>query len=430
MEKKYSFLVIVILTFYTLSLTSIMGPMTAEIAEALNLESEAQVGFVSTLFLIIGASCSIIWAILGDRYSRKKLLIIGTFDWVIFTFLTAFSTDFQMLLTFQSLAAIGFGAALPLSFSLSLDLVDPEKRGKAFGMLSAANVIGIGIGMILSGLLIDDYPWYLSFVLIAISGMACVIFLIFIDEPIKGDKDTLYKNVDADVLGLSIKIRRQDLKEIWRIKTNLLIITFNFVMFIALGATTYYFISMLKTDKQLSSSVATYILIIIYISQLFSGPIFGNLGDKQYEKNKNGRLKLVLICITCGSILYIFAYSLIFTIADTFLLIIFIIILFVGAFFFGGIDPLTQVTLGEINPPQIRATIFSINYLAYTYGRSVSIFLLGFFFVIFGNVYQPGYIIASFILLGCSLFLVPIMRTLPKDLKMIKENQLKTSINK
>jgi MFS family permease len=182
---------------------------------------------------------------------------------------------------------------------------------------------------------------------------------------------------------------------------------------------------MLENDKQVSSDLATIILVLVYVGQLFSGPIFGNLGDKQYKRSENGRLKLILTCLVVGSILYIIAYSLTFTVVDTVVLVVFIILLCIGAFFFGGIDPLTQVTLGEINPPQTRTTIFSINYLAYAYGRSISIFLVGTIFIFSGNVYQLAYIIVSFILLASSLFFIPLLKSLPKDLQSIKEKQRK-----
>ncbi|TFG06602.1 MAG: MFS transporter, partial [Promethearchaeota archaeon] len=127
--RKHSSSILVLLTLFSSALISIIMPMAKEIAQALNIRSEAQVAFINAMFLLVGAFSSLIWAILADKFSRKQMLIIGTSIWSLFTFLTIFSTDFYSLLFFQLIAAIGFGSALPLIFSLTVDIGDIEKRG-------------------------------------------------------------------------------------------------------------------------------------------------------------------------------------------------------------------------------------------------------------------------------------------------------------
>ncbi|MFX0043664.1 MAG: MFS transporter, partial [Candidatus Hodarchaeota archaeon] len=159
----------------------------------------------------------------------------------------------------------------------------------------------------------------------------------------------------------------------------------------------------------------------VFGSQVPSGPLFGKLGDKKYEIDKNGRIKIVLYCLISGSIFYIIAFSLYFISNAFSIAILFLALALGGAFLFGGIDPLTQATLGEINPPQIRSTIYSLNYLAtITFGRSISLLLLGQFFLIFNNHYSPGYFILSIMALSCTLFIIPILKYLPHDIEEIK----------
>jgi MFS family permease len=172
---------------------------------------------------------------------------------------------------------------------------------------------------------------------------------------------------------------------------------------------------MLKNDYHLSSSIATTMLLLIFGSQMISGPIIGKIGDRKKLNDKNGRIKIVLICLISGSLFYIIGFSLIFSSADLSILILFFILLFSGAFFFGGIDPLLQATLGDISSSKIRSTVYSLNFLSYTFGRSLSILMLAAAFLAFNNLYRPGYLLLSFIALACSLFLIIILKTLPKD---------------
>ncbi|MFX0188343.1 MAG: MFS transporter [Candidatus Hodarchaeota archaeon] len=414
--KHQSFIILIMLTLFSSALISIIMPMAKEVAQALNLESEAQVQIINSMFLFVGACSSIIWAILGDKFSRKIMLIIGTLIWSIFAFLTIFATDFFSLLFFQLITAIGFGSALPLTFSLLVDLVKVEKRGESFGTLSAAYVLGNGLGHILSGSLIDYYPWVLPFMIISLCGFVCTIFLFFMKEPVKGEMDVSSGLEDESVLGLSFKIKLEDFKKIWQKKTIFLILIFNFAMFIAIGAISSNFISMLKNDYNFTSSTATLILVVIFGSQMISGPVIGKIADKRMEKKKTGRMTIVLICLVGGSTMYIIAFSLILPTINIFTLIIFFLVLFIGAFLFGGIDPLTQATLGDTSPPQIRSTVYSLNFLAYTFGRSLSILMLAFFFINFNDYYRPGYLILSILALISSLFVIIILQVLPQDL--------------
>lgn len=192
MEKISSTKILILLTFFSSALFSIITPMAKEITDALNLGNEGTVTLINSIFLMVGAISSLFWAILGDKFSRKALLIIATLEWSILILLTIFSTDFYSLLTFQIFTAIGFGAALPLVFSLTVDLVKTEKRGKKFGILSAVYVLGNGLGQALSGFLIDVYPWQTPLIIISIGGFICTGLLFLTDDPQRGTMDDLY----------------------------------------------------------------------------------------------------------------------------------------------------------------------------------------------------------------------------------------------
>ena len=416
--------ILAILTLFSSTLFSIITPMAFEISSALGF-NESQVTFINSMFLMVGAISSLFWALLGDKFSRKIMLIISTLEWSILTFLTIFSTNFLSLLIYQLITAIGFGASLPLIFSLTVDLVDSESRGKKFGYLSAIYVLGNGLGQILSGFLIDYYTWQIPILIISLSGFFCTGLLFLINEPSRGAKDELYKILDETAIGIGYKIKFKDLKQIWKVKSTIWILLLNFAMFVSIGAISSFFISMLKNDYDLSSTFATLILIIIFGSQIPAGPIFGKIGDKKHETDKEGRMKVVFFCLLSGSIIYIVAFSLFFVSNEFLIVILFIILTLGGAFLFGGIDPLTQATL-SINPPQIRSTIYSLNYLSYTFGRSISLLLLGQFFIAFNNFYSPGYLILSIMALTCIILLIPILRVLPKDMEQIKSEKVKS----
>ncbi|MHA1458160.1 MAG: MFS transporter, partial [Promethearchaeota archaeon] len=289
------------MTFFSSALFSIITPMAKELTLALSLGSEEQIAVINSMFLMVAAFSSLIWAVLADKFQRKNLLIVATIEWSVFTLLTIFATDFYSLLIFQLLTAIGFGAALPLIFSLIVDLVASENRGRKFGVLSAVYVLGNGLGQILSGFLIDFYTWQVPIFIISVCGFFCTGLLFLLIEPVRGAMDKLNKasgEIDTD---LSYKIKLKDLQKIWKIKSTIGLLIFNFVMFISIGAISSFFISMLKNDFLLSSSLATIFLILVFSSQVISGPLFGKIGDKKRQTDKKGRMKVVLVCLIGGS---------------------------------------------------------------------------------------------------------------------------------
>lgn len=414
MRKEHSFNIIILLVFFSSALIGTLLPMAQDLeANPLIDVTQAQVELISSLFLIVGACCSLVWAILATRFSRKKLLLIATLEWSICASLTVLATDFLSLLTFQLLTAIGFGAVIPITFSLIVDLKKPEERGFAFGWKETNYVLGIGFAQILSGFLIEHYPWYVPFIVISIGGFACAFLLFSMTPPERGEMDTMTGS--SDISGTWI--RREDFKEIAKKKSNLLILLFTFALFIGLGAISINLSLMLSssTDHGFDISTATIFLIIIYIGQIPSGALLGKLSDRRYESDDNARIKVVIMCLMIGASLYIVGFSMAFTfLAPPSIIVLFLIVTSVGAFFFGGIDPLLQATLGEINTSKTRSTIYSLNYLTYTFGRSISLLILMGFFTGFG-FFRAGFIILSIACLCCILFLIPLLKTLPRE---------------
>ncbi len=413
-EKKHSFQILVLLVFFSSALIGTLLPMAEEIVIALpGITSEGDVGLISSVFLIVGASASFVWAILASRFSRKKLLVIATLEWSIATCLTVFATGFYSLLIFQILAAIGFGSVIPITFSFINDLKEPEERGKAFGIKEMNFVLGVGFSQILAGFLIDYYPWFLPFIVISIGGFICAFLLSKMTPPERGEKDE-----DPEFSGTTGEwIRREDFQEIAEKRSNILILVFNFVLFIGLGAISQFLITILKsnTDYNFESDIATIFLIIIYVWQIPSGVILGKLGDKRYKSDVNGRVKVVFMCLLLGGLFYVVGFSLAFNSTSPLPIIgLFLVITSAGAFFFGGIDPLMQATLGDINTPRTRSTIYSINYLTYTFGRSISELIMFGIYTWFGY-YQLGFILLSIWALSSIIFLLPLLRRLPRE---------------
>lgn len=120
------------------------GIAAAGIREYFGLES-SQLGY----FFSAGIFGLLPGALIGGRYAdrigRKKVLIWSVAIFAVFTLCTVWVNSFSSLLLVRFLAGAGLGAAMPNLITLASEAVQPEKRGRAVGLMYCGMPIGAAI---------------------------------------------------------------------------------------------------------------------------------------------------------------------------------------------------------------------------------------------------------------------------------------------
>jgi EmrB/QacA subfamily drug resistance transporter len=110
-------------------------------------------------YLLVYAGLLLVFGTLGDRFGRKLALQAGIsiFGLASLGALVADSADQVIAVR----AAMGVGAALimPATLSVIANLFTGEERGKAIGIWAALAAIGIGLGPLAGGLLLEWFDW-------------------------------------------------------------------------------------------------------------------------------------------------------------------------------------------------------------------------------------------------------------------------------
>lgn len=140
-----------------------MGVAAPKMMPALGLSKpEAGMAFSASLFgLLIGAAAA---GPMADRLGRKPVLLAAVLAYGLFSLLTAFVTDYNLLLAVRGLTGIGLGGAMPMLIAIASELA-PEKRRT---VVVASVTAGMPLGGALVGLLartdLAQADWRLIFI--------------------------------------------------------------------------------------------------------------------------------------------------------------------------------------------------------------------------------------------------------------------------
>ena len=97
---------------------------------------------------------------LGDRVGRKLLLQIGLAIFALFSFGAAISTSSNMLILMRGLMGIGAAIIFPASLSsLTAAFRDNKERAQAVAAWAATFALGMGIGPLIGGWLLNNFHW-------------------------------------------------------------------------------------------------------------------------------------------------------------------------------------------------------------------------------------------------------------------------------
>src|SRR5580693_6948589 len=102
--------------------------------------------------------------VIGDRVVRKRLLRAGLAVFLAASLWCALSVSAGELIAARALMGLGAGIVFPLSLAVvSAAFGDDEDRPKAIGILAAAVALGLPLGPVLGGLLLQHLSWHSVF---------------------------------------------------------------------------------------------------------------------------------------------------------------------------------------------------------------------------------------------------------------------------
>src|SRR5215831_7922888 len=143
-----------------------MGQVDSSIAQMLlpRLEVEfgarlSTVSWVAVAYLLAMAAFLPIFGRLADMVGRKLLYTGGFLLFVLGSALCGFAPNLPVLIAFRVIQGIGAALLSSNSVAIVVAAAGPERRGRALGIQSAAQAVGLSAGPALGGLVLDALGW-------------------------------------------------------------------------------------------------------------------------------------------------------------------------------------------------------------------------------------------------------------------------------
>jgi EmrB/QacA subfamily drug resistance transporter len=110
-------------------------------------------------YLLVFAGLLLTMGALGDRFGRKLALDAGLLVFVAASAASAFAGSAEVLIAAR--AAMGIGAALimPATLSIITNIFPPTERGRAIGVWAGMAALGVVMGPVVGGWLLEHFWW-------------------------------------------------------------------------------------------------------------------------------------------------------------------------------------------------------------------------------------------------------------------------------
>ncbi len=150
------------------------------LSKALNASESDLQWFMSIYFLVMAASM-LPAGLLGDRFGRKRVMLLALGLFAVGSAGSAFSTSVAEFMATRVLMGMAGAGIIVMAVSAVTVLFTAKERPKAVGFWAAANFISFPIGPILGGWMLTEFWWgwvFLINVPVALLGLTALIALV------------------------------------------------------------------------------------------------------------------------------------------------------------------------------------------------------------------------------------------------------------
>jgi EmrB/QacA subfamily drug resistance transporter len=134
-------------------------------------------------YLLVFAGLVLTFGAFGDRFGRKLGLQVGTAIFGLASLCVVFVGSAGQLIGVRAVMGLGAALIMPATLSIISNVFPREERAKAIAIWSATAALGIGLGPLAGGLLLEWFSWQAVFLVnVPVAALAFFLGLRYVPE--------------------------------------------------------------------------------------------------------------------------------------------------------------------------------------------------------------------------------------------------------
>jgi MFS family permease len=357
------FIVLTLLYLINRADVAIIAVALQPIKQMFNL-SDAQMGLIPSMVTLGMAILTIPASMLGDRWVRRKGVMLMGLIWSVFTFATGIVTSFWQLLTARFMVGAGEAGYTTTGVNWLAGSFKKEIRALIISLFWVGGQLGMVVGMIVGGILVALYGWQSPFYFFAVPGIILAIIAFFLPD---------FKTIKQTGESFFSKQFFKDLGNLFRNKSYVLGIISQSFYFFFMFAWMAWQPTLLMRAFNVPVQTAGQITGMCMLGLLIGSPLGGFISDRWQKGNKNGR---VYSMITLKAIELVVIGATLLLLNTT--MSIFIAGCVVMAICMGMIAPSHITIITDVCPLKLRSSAMGMsNFIAQITGATLGSLLVG-----------------------------------------------------
>jgi EmrB/QacA subfamily drug resistance transporter len=163
-DRRWAILGVLILALFGVSLDNTILTIALPTLSADLHASASQLQWMVDAYVLVFAGLLLVAGALSDRYGRRLALVSGLMLFGLGSAISPLVANAEQLIALRAFMGLGAALTMPATLSILADVFPAHERPKAIAAWSAVSGLGIVVGPILGGWLLEHFPWASVFV--------------------------------------------------------------------------------------------------------------------------------------------------------------------------------------------------------------------------------------------------------------------------